>query len=212
MHRRLKALHKRAFLLRARRRTGADRLAALGRDSLIVPPATILCPHRIEIGTQVLIHENTTFSVVEEHNGRRHEPRLTIGDRSVLGHDVWFSCVGRIEVGADVLIGHNVLVADSFHEYADRGTPVLRQPMAPAKGVRIGDGAILGPGAAILAGAVVGKGAYVAANAVVAGHVPDHAVAAGNPAEVIRHWDQHSGEWVDSGDPRWRDLLTSLTA
>ena len=211
MTRRLVRLRQRALLFGAARRTGAHRLAALGPGSLIVPPATILSPHRIEVGAEVLVHEQSHFSVVEEHAGRRHEPRLRIGDRCVIGPRVWFSCVGDIAIGDDVLVGHDVLIADSFHEYSDRAAPIIRQPMAEPRAVGIGAGAIIGPGAAILSGSRVGAGAYVAANAVVAGEVPAHSVAAGNPAEVISRWDEDRGDWVDSGDARWSGLLAALT-
>ena len=191
----LERLRGRLFRLRAARKTGTKRLARFGEGSVIVPPASILAPHLVEIGAGVLIFENASFSVVEEFRGRRHNPRLRIGDGTLVGRGVWFSCVGRIDIGENVLIGHNVLIADSFHEYAAVGTPVFHQPMAEPKAVRVGDGAILGPGAAVLSGASVGAGAYVAANAVVAGDVPPASVAAGNPAEVIRRWDADAREW-----------------
>jgi acetyltransferase-like isoleucine patch superfamily enzyme len=204
-------LRGRLFRLRAARKTGTGRLARFGEGSVIVPPAKILSPHRIEIGAGVLIFENASFSLVEEFRGRRHEPRLRIGDGTLVGHGAWFSCVGEIDIGEHVLIGHNVLIADSFHEYAAVGTPVFHQPMAEPRAVSVGDGAILGPGAAVLSGATVGAGAYVAANALVAGEVPPRSVAAGNPAEVIRRWDPDARDWVDSPDPRWGPLLASLT-
>jgi acetyltransferase-like isoleucine patch superfamily enzyme len=178
---------------------------------VIVPPTTILAPHRIEIGDEVLIYERVTFSLVEEHWGTRYSPHLTIGDRTVVGHSVWFSCVGEIEIGAGVLIGHGVLIADSFHEYQDRGTPIIRQPMAPPRAVRIGAGAHIGPGAVILPGVTIGAGCYVAAGAVVAEDVPPHSVAAGNPAEVIRRWDPSDQTWIDSPDRRWRATLRALS-
>lgn len=209
--RKLKRARERLFHLNAARKTGSHRLACFGEGSLIVPPATILAPHRIEIGAGVLIFENASFSLVEEFRGRRHQPSLRIGDGVLVGHNAWFSCVGRIDIGEHVLIGHNVLIADSFHEYAAIGTPVFHQPMAEPRTVLVGDGAILGPGAAVLSGATIGRGAYVAANAVVAGEVPAHSVAAGNPAEVIRRWDADRGEWIDSPDPRWSALLATLT-
>jgi len=207
----LSSARHRAFLFAARRRTGAHRLAALGHDSVIVPPATILAPHRIEIGERVLIFERATFSLVEEYRGRRYEPRLRIGDRTVVCHSSWFSCVGEIEIGADVLIGHNVLIADSFHEYADRSRPIIEQPMAEPRAVVIGAGSVIGPGASILAGTKLGAGSYVAAGAVVAGEIPPHSVLAGNPAEIIRSWDQGAGRWVDSSDPRWSAVLGALS-
>lgn len=206
----LDALGRRAFIAWARRRTGKRGLGAVGRGSVILPPATILSPARVELGDQVLIFERATFSLVEEHRGRRHTPRLRIGDRCVIAHTVWFSCVGEIEIEADVLIGHNVLVADSFHEYQDRDMPILRQPMAEPRGVRIGAGSIVGPGAVLLAGTRLGRGCYVVPGAVVAGEIPAHSVLAGNPAEIIRRWDAASGSWVDCEDPRWSGVLSSL--
>jgi acetyltransferase-like isoleucine patch superfamily enzyme len=129
----------------------------------------------------------------------------------VIGHGVWFSCVGEIEIGREVMIGHDVLIADSFHEYADRAIPIVAQPMAEPRPVRLGSGSIVGPGAAILSGSQLGAGSYVAPNAVVAGEIPPHSVAAGNPAQVIRRWDPDRAEWVDSPDPRWSGVLSALT-
>ena len=206
----LAAARHRALLMIWRRRIGAHRLAALGRDSVIVPPATILAPHRIVIGDRVLVFERATFSLVEEYNGRRYSPHLRIGDRTVICHTAWFSCVGEVEIGDDVLIGHNVLIADSFHEYADRSRPISAQPMATPRSVRIGAGSVIGPGAAILSGTTLGAGTYVAAGAVVAGEYAAHSVLAGNPAEVIRSWDEAQNRFLDSADPRFVQILRSL--
>jgi len=50
----------------------------------------------------------------------------------------------------------------------------------------IGHDVWIGHGAMILPGARIGHGAIIGAGAVVAGSVPDYAVAAGNPARVVR--------------------------
>lgn len=207
----LERLRDRLFRVRAARAAGVRRLAAFGSDSVIVPPVTIRLPHRIEIGSGVLVAERTSFFLVDEYRGRRFEPRLRIGDRTLISQGVWFSCVGEIEIGADVQIGHNVLIADSFHEYMDPAMPVQDQPMAEPRKVTIGAGAVVGPGAAILSGTSIGAGAYIAPNALVAGDIPPHSVVAGNPARVIRHWDADGKRWLDDGDPAVADLLSSLT-
>ncbi|NBE09653.1 CatB-related O-acetyltransferase [Paragemmobacter ruber] len=51
----------------------------------------------------------------------------------------------------------------------------------------IGHDVWIGHGALILPGAQIGSGAIIGASAVVAGDVPPYAIAAGNPARVIRH-------------------------
>jgi acetyltransferase-like isoleucine patch superfamily enzyme len=189
------------FLWRWRRKIKANRFAHFGKRSLIVHPRGILSRHRIEIGDGVLIHENAMFSVVEHFNGRDHDPHLRIGSGTNIGSGVWFSCVGRIDVGEQNLWGHNVLIADSYHEYEDPDTPIIRQPMAPPKPVSIGAGCIIGPHAAVLAGVSVGANTFIAANAVVTRSVPPNSVVVGNPARVIRHYDRALGRWVE-GEPK----------
>ena len=170
----------------------------------------MLCPHRVEIGAGVLIMEGCHFSMFEEHAGRTHSPRLRIGDGSVVGPRTWFSCVGEIEIGSDVLIGAGVLIADAHHEHSDKSTPILAQPMMEPRPVSIGRGAYVGPGAAVLSGVSIGDGAYVMPGAVAFEDVPPNGVAAGNPAEVVRRWDEAEGRWANSPDPRWGPLLDAL--
>jgi acetyltransferase-like isoleucine patch superfamily enzyme len=189
-----------AFAWWWRQRIGARHFARFGHRSLIVAPRGILAPHRIEIGDRVLIREGAMFSVVEHYRGRDHEPRLTVGSGTQIGQGIWFSCVGEIEIGEDNLLGHNILIADSYHEYEDPDTPIIFQPMAEPRAVRIERGCIIGPHAAILAGVTVGANTFIAANAVVTRSVPPNSVVVGNPARVIRHYDRQRGEWVDD-DP-----------
>ena len=170
----------------------------------------MLCPHRVEIGARVLVMEDCHFSLFEEHGARKHSPRLRIGDGSVIGPRTWFSCVGEIEIGDDVLVGAGVLIADAHHEHADRGSPILLQPMMDPRPISIGRGAYIGPGAAVLSGVSVGDGAYVMPGAVLFEDVPANSVVAGNPAEVVRRWDAAGGRWSDSPDPRWRSLIAAL--
>jgi len=188
---------ERLFLWRWRRQVGAHRFAHFGERTLVFRPRGILNPHRIEIGDGVLIHEGAMFSVVEEHNGRRHEPRLRIGSGTQIGAGIWLSCVGDMEIGENTLMGHNILIADSYHEYEDPDTPIIHQPMAEPRPVRVGGGSILGPHVAVLAGVTVGENSFVAANAVVTRSVPPNSVVVGNPARVIRRYDRARSEWVD---------------
>ena len=191
-------LKTKLHLARAARTTGANRLARFGPDSLIVPPAAIHSPHRIEIGRRVILHQNAFLSVVEEHNGRRYEPRLRIGDGTSFGYNLWVSCVGEIDIGTEVLAGHNILITDTYHEYEDPDVAIMHQPMAVPRPVKIGDGVHLGPNVAILAGVTIGERSFVAAGAVVTRDIPPNAVAVGNPARVIRRYDRAAGAWVET--------------
>jgi acetyltransferase-like isoleucine patch superfamily enzyme len=193
----IRKMHQAVFLWWCRTRIGARRFARFGKGSLIVKPRGILAPHRIEIGDHVLVHEQAMFSVVENYRGRSHQPRLRIGSGTNIGHGIWISCVGEIDIDEHNLLGHNILIADSFHEYHDPDTPIIQQPMADPQAVRIESGCVIGPHVAILAGVTVGANTFIAANAVVTRSVPPNSVVVGNPARVIRHYDRQRGEWVD---------------
>jgi acetyltransferase-like isoleucine patch superfamily enzyme len=169
--------------------------AAFGVDSVIAPPATITCPHRIEIGDGVFIMQGAWLSVVEEHRGRRYEPRLRIGDRVALGRDAVIACIGLIEIGADVLTADRVFIGDTYHDFRDPDTPVAHQHLVDPRPVRIGRGAFIGVGAIVLPGVTIGTHGYVGAGAVVTEDVPDRCVVVGNPARVIKRWEEAAGEW-----------------
>jgi acetyltransferase-like isoleucine patch superfamily enzyme len=175
--------------------------AAFGADSIIAPPARITCPHRIEIGERVVIMPGAWLSVFEEHQGRRYEPRLRIGDGVEIGQGVVIACIGLIEIGADVLAGDRVFIGDTYHDFHAPDIPVGQQPMVDPRPVRIGRGAFLGIGAIILPGVTIGENGYVGAGAVVTEDVPDRCVVVGNPARVVRRWDEATGQWLREPSP-----------
>jgi len=173
-----------------------EAFAAFGEASAIAPPASVRCPHRIEVGARVLILPGAWLSVVEEHRGRRYEPRLRIGDRVTLGRHAVVACIGSVEIEDDVLTADRVFIGDTYHDYRDPHVPVARQPLVDPSPVRICRGAFLGVGAVVLPGVTVGENGYVGAGAVVAEDVPARSVVVGNPARVVRRWDDAAGEWV----------------
>jgi serine acetyltransferase len=108
---------------------------------------------------------------------------LSIGNRSGLSHAT-IVCLGKIEIGNDVLVGGGVRIFDSdFHALPSAtafGRPIATQP------VKIEDDAFIGAYATILKGVTIGRGAVVGASSVVTGNVPPYEVWAGNPARRIR--------------------------
>lgn len=180
---------------RVRRETGMDRLASIGDRSVILPPALIIGHHLIHIGSGCRIHARSFISVVDEHDGKRYDARLTIGDRLRAGFDLVIACCGHMEIGDDVLMADRVYIGDTYHEYRDVTRPVLDQGLGDPRPVSIGSGSFLGINSAVLPGVTIGEGGYVAANAVVTSDVPPRSLVAGNPARVVRRWDGNA--WVD---------------
>jgi len=50
-------------------------------------------------------------------------------------------------------------------------------------------------GSVVLPNVIIGRGAVIGANSVVTKSVPDHSVAAGVPARILRRYDPDLGEW-----------------
>ena len=93
---------------------------------------------------------------------------------------------GGISIGDYVMIGPNVCIASSNHNYKDRTAPVPLQGHI-LQPVRIEDEAWIGANATILGGVTLGKGAVVAAGAVVVKDVPENSIVGGVPAKKIGH-------------------------
>lgn len=160
-----------------------------------MPPARISRPDRIFVGDDVVVLEHAWLSVVEAVDGS--VPTLRIGSGSRIGRFSHIACVGAVTIGEKVQTSERVFIGDTYHGYEDVETPIVDQPMAHPKPVRIGDGAFIGIGASVLMGVTIGEGAYVGAGAVVVDDVPDHTLVVGNPARVTRRFDPARG-WVSA--------------
>jgi acetyltransferase-like isoleucine patch superfamily enzyme len=181
---------------RRRRRRGLPAFAAFGEGSEIGWPRTVTAPERITIGRDVHLGDYAWLAIatvrgVQVTQGALEEeqpfdPRLVIGDRTRFGRDLTIACLGHVAIGADVLGGDRILIADTYHDYRDVTTPIAVQPMAAPRDVTIGDGAFLGTGVIVNPGVTIGPGAVVAPGSVVTRDVPPCAFCAGSPARVLK--------------------------
>ncbi|MDE6868501.1 MAG: sugar O-acetyltransferase [Clostridia bacterium] len=106
---------------------------------------------------------------------------ITVGKNVFINSGCCFQDQGGIEIGDNVLIGQQVVIATLNHDLI----PKDRANMSPAP-IKIGNGVWVGAHATILSGVTVGNGAVIAAGAVVTKDVPENAIVAGVPAEIIK--------------------------
>ncbi|MDE7182261.1 MAG: sugar O-acetyltransferase [Clostridia bacterium] len=107
---------------------------------------------------------------------------ITVGQNVFINSGCCFQDQGGIEIGDNVLIGQQVVIATLNHDLS----PAKRGNMLPAP-VKIGNGVWIGAHATILSGVTVGDGAVIAAGAVVNRDVPANTVVGGVPAKVIKN-------------------------
>jgi acetyltransferase-like isoleucine patch superfamily enzyme len=175
----------RALRLRTKLLFGRD-LKSLGARSFIERPGLLLGSENISIGTNTSIRWGARIEAQARFENRT--PRLTIGDNVNIEQNVHIMCQSEISIGNNVSITPNCVIVDVTHPFDEFETSVKigEQILDEDSFVVIGNGAFIGAGTSILPNTRVGNGAIIGANSVVTSDIPDFAIAAGNPARVIR--------------------------
>ncbi|HPD56003.1 MAG TPA: acyltransferase [Smithellaceae bacterium] len=90
-----------------------------------------------------------------------------------------------VTLGDDCMLAQDVYITDSdWHDLYDRTSPVGK-----TYEVKIGNNVWIGDSAIVGKGVTIGDNAIIGAGAVVVKDIPANAIAAGNPAAVIRYLD-----------------------
>jgi acetyltransferase-like isoleucine patch superfamily enzyme len=134
---------------------------------------------------------------------------ITVGDNCSIGSHTRMDCRERIELGNNVLISWEVLMADfdphstdptvrrremeyshymTWPRFAKLPPPAFRRDEMRfnAKAIVIEDDVWIGTRAMIMKGVRIGQGSIIAARSVVTHDVPPYAIVAGNPAVVVK--------------------------
>jgi acetyltransferase-like isoleucine patch superfamily enzyme len=163
----------------------AGSFAEFGASTVLQPPIRLKGESRIAVGSSVFIGPNSWLLV---HRQDAEGVAISIGDGTNIVGNCVISAVLSVVVGQDVLMAQNVYISDHTHAFDDPSRAVIKQGKTGIAPVVIGDGAWLGQNVLVGPGVRIGKGAVVGANSVVLSDVPDHGVAAGTPARLIRRY------------------------
>ena len=175
-------------------------LGSCGRNVVFGQHVVLRHPHKIHIGSNVVIDDNILIDAKgDTNNGIRIGDGVFVGRNTILsckngdieladGANIGFNCevfsASRVTIGKNVLMAAYTYVIGGDHDFSDPSKSVLEQSRTSA-GVVIGDGAWLGAGAKILDGVVIGDRAVIGAGAVVRDAVPASAIAVGIPARIV---------------------------
>jgi len=127
---------------------------------------------------------------------------------------VWFGAVVRGDV-APVTIGDRVNIQDGAVVHCDTGyantieDDVTIGHRAVVHGERVGRGTLVGMGAVLLGHTEVGEGCLIAAGAVVTPgmKIPDHMLAMGVPAQIVRPVNEKESEYLRWLSRRYVELV-----
>jgi acetyltransferase-like isoleucine patch superfamily enzyme len=127
------------------------------------------------------------FSVINNGVGD-----IYIGDRTRIG--LGCTLIGPVKIGNDVGVAQGVVLTGLNHNYEDVTMPISKQGVSTAP-IVVEDEVWLGANCVILAGTTIGKHSIVAAGSVITKNVPPYSLAFGNPARVIRQYNQETKAW-----------------
>jgi acetyltransferase-like isoleucine patch superfamily enzyme len=147
------------------------------------------CPGGISIGENTIVMHGALLHVYNfrdlPHAG------ITVGNDSLLGEYSIIRGQGGVTIGNRVYTSPFTQILAVNHVYGDPTRPFVEQGIT-AQGIVIEDDVWIGAGAIITDGVRIGCGSVIAAGAVVTRDIPEHSVAAGVPARVIK--DIRAGE------------------
>ncbi len=152
-------------------------------------------PENIEMGENVLLCRDVELCVSKYKLGTHNPPILKIGNNVRIGEACRIGCYYEIIIEDNVLFAPEVFVSDRTHSYEDVTKPINEQPIITKGAVRIGEGSWLGLGCQIYSGVTIGKHCVVGGGSIVTHSVPDFCVVAGNPARIIKRYNEETSEW-----------------
>jgi acetyltransferase-like isoleucine patch superfamily enzyme len=141
--------------------------------SFIHPFASIGNHNLLSIGRNVYINHNVTV----------WGNIITIGDNTQINPNTVL--YGNIEIGKNVMIAPNCMIAGGNHNFSDTTTPIRFQG-DNSKGIVIEDDVWIGANCVILDGVTIKKGSVIGAASVVTKDIDEYSIVIGNPAKTIK--------------------------
>ncbi len=140
--------------------------------------------NRFEMGRFTTIED---FCTVNNGSGD-----VILGDRVRVG--IGSVIIGPVTMGNGSGLGQHVFVAGFNHGFSDGTKNSSLQPLDIRPTV-IEEEAHIGANSVVVAGVTVGKRSQVGAGSVATKNIPPFSVAVGNPAKVIKRYNQEKNIW-----------------
>ena len=137
------------------------------------------------IGNNSVIEDFTTIN-----NG---VGEVCIGENSLIG--MGNVIIGPIRIGNNVILAQNIVASGLNHNYDDISQPIHKQGVNMAA-IVIEDNCWIGANVVVTAGVTIGKHSVIAAGCVVTKSIPPYSVAVGNPARVIKTYNETQKQWI----------------
>jgi len=154
---------------------------------------TFMKPWHVEVfGGPVYLGDYTTVIATSDRNVRftiwpvwMGQGRIEIGNYCLICPGTRIMSATSVTMGEGCMTAQSVSISDSdWHDIYDRSKPV-----GSTQAVTIGNNVWIGDSAIVCKGVTIGDNAVIGAGSIVVKDIPANAIAAGNPASVIKYLD-----------------------
>jgi len=184
----------RSCLMRAR---GAHigRKVSFGKDPQFYGLAGITIGDNVNIGRRARLETQRT---------ERGQAQLSIGSGTHIGNDFHAGAALRVLIGRNCRIASGATVLDHDHDLSNPFDAHLTSEGVVAAPTVIEDCVFLGQRVVVLKGVRIGNGCVVGANSVVVHDLPPLTMAVGIPARPVRMWNERTNRWEKPTQPQQR--------
>lgn len=134
--------------------------------------------------------------------GKGYSKKLIIGKNCKIGDYVHIAAGESVTIGNDCLFASKIYISDISHGNYSNETNSSSPSIPPdereliTKPVKIGNNVWIGENVSILPGVNVGDGSIIGANAVLTKNVPKNCIVVGNPAKILKRYDEDLKQWI----------------
>jgi acetyltransferase-like isoleucine patch superfamily enzyme len=141
--------------------------------------------HRFDVGDYTTIEDFCTIN-----NGAGD---VIIGNQVRIG--IGSVIIGPVTLGNGSGLGQHVFISGFNHGYGDGSKNSSVQPLDLRQTI-VEDESHIGANSVIVAGVRIGKRCQIGAGSVVTKDIPSLSIAVGNPARIIKKYDEQTDTWV----------------
>ena len=102
--------------------------------------------------------------------------------------------IGPVTIGNNVILAQNIVISALNHNYKNVDVPIYLQGETVAT-ITIEDDCWIGANVVITAGISIGKHSVIGGGSVVTKNIPPFCVAVGNPARIIKQYNNSTKIW-----------------
>jgi len=178
------------------------------KNLMIELPRRIIHPEKMFIGNNVSLGPGS-FIIAMSHyptNGmkppdlelpvQKFNSKIIIGNNVTSTADLQLAAQNEIIIEDDVMFASNIHINDGMHGFENANVPYRYQPIVKISPILIKRGAWVGQNVVIMPGVTIGKLSIIGSNSVVTESIPDQCIAFGNPAKIIKSWDEKMHRWI----------------